>query len=47
MTEVFIHGKKMKISFSFTTHSYFKTLNEIRLNSKHDLFIRTPDKRDF
>ena len=37
VAELFIRGRKLKISIVFITQSYFKVLKDVRLNSTHFL----------
>ena len=46
VTELFITGKKLKISFVFITKSYFSVTNNIKLNSMHHFIMKIPNKRE-
>ena len=46
VTEFFIRGKKLSISFVFITQSIFKVPKEVRLNSTHSFIMKTPNKRE-
>ena len=46
VTELFIRGKKLIISFVFVTQSYFKVPKDIRLNSTHFFIMKIPDERE-
>ena len=46
VTELFIRGRKLNISFVFITQSYFKVLRDVRLNSTHFFITRIPNKRE-
>ena len=46
VTELFIRGRKLNISFVFITQSYFKVPNDIRLNSTHFFIMKMPNKRE-
>ena len=35
VTELFIRGRKLNISFVFITQSYFKVPKDVRLNTSH------------
>ena len=43
-TELFISGRKLKISLVFTTQSYFALPKYIRLNSSHYFIMKIPNK---
>ena len=45
VTELFIRGKKLNISFDFVTQSYFAVPKNIRLNSTHYFVMKIPNKR--
>ena len=45
VTELFIIGRKLKISLVFITHSYFKVTKHVRLNSTHLFIMKIPNKR--
>ena len=44
--ELFIIGRKLKISFVFITQSYFVMPKNIRLNSMHYFNMKIPNKRE-
>ena len=44
VTELFIRGRKLNISFVFITQSYFVVLQNIRLNSTHYFTMKIPNK---
>ena len=44
VTELFIRGRKLKISVVFITQSYFPVPKDIRLNSTYDLILKIPNK---
>ena len=46
VTEFFIRGKKLNISFVFVTQSYFKVPKDIRLNSTHFFIMKIPNERE-
>ena len=46
VTELFIRGRKLKISFVFTTQSFFKVPKDVRLNSTHFFIMKIPNKRE-
>ena len=46
VTELFIRGKKLNISFVFVTQSYFKVPKDIRLNSTHFFIMKIPNERE-
>ena len=43
--ELFIRCRKLNISLAFIAQSYFKTLNDVRLNSTHYLIMKIHNKR--
>ena len=45
VTELFIRGRKLNISFLFVTQSYFTVPKNIRLNSTHYFVMKIPNKR--
>ena len=47
VTELFIRGRKLNISFDFTTQSYFAVPKNIRINSTHYFVMKIPNKREF
>ena len=46
VTELFIRGRKLKISLVFITQSYFAILKNIRLNLKHYFDMKILNKRE-
>ena len=46
VTELFIRGRKLNISFVFVTQSYFKVPKDVRLNSTYFFIIKVPNKRE-
>ena len=44
VTELFIKGRKLKISLVFITQSYFVSPKNIRLNSLHYFIMKIPNK---
>ena len=46
LTEFFIRGRKLNISIVFITHSYFKVLKDVELNSTHIFIMKIPNKRE-
>ena len=46
VTELFIRGRKLKISLVFITQSYFAILKNIRLNSKRYFDMKILNKRE-
>ena len=40
VTELFIRDRKLNISIAFTTQSYFKVPNDVRLNSTHFILLK-------
>ena len=45
VTELFIRGRKLNISFVFITQSYFKVPKDARLNSTNLFIMKIPSKR--
>ena len=45
VTELFIRCRKLDISIVFITQSYFKLPKGVRLNSRHFLIMKIPNKR--
>ena len=45
VTELFIRGRKLNISFIFITQSYFAVPKNIRLNSTHYFVIKISNER--
>ena len=46
VTELFIRGKKLNVSFVFITQSYFKVLKDVRLNTTHFFIAKIPNRRE-
>ena len=46
VTNLFIRGRKLNISFVFMTQSYFKVPKDVRLNSTHFFIMKIPNKRE-
>ena len=46
VTELYIRGRKLNISFVFITQSYFDVPKLIRLNSTHSVVMKIPNKRE-
>ena len=46
VTELFIGGRKLNISFLFITQSYFKVPKDVRLNYTHLFIMKIPNKRE-
>ena len=46
VTELFIRGRKLKISIVFITQSYFKVPKDVRLNSTHFFIMKISNKRE-
>ena len=46
VTELFIRGRKLNISFVFITQSYFKVPKDVRLSSSHFFIMIIPNKRE-
>ena len=44
VTELFIRGRKLNVSFIFITQSYFAVPKNIRLNSTHYYIMKVPKK---
>ena len=45
VTELFIRGRKLKISLVFITQSYLKVPKDVRLNTSHVFIAKIPNKR--
>ena len=45
VTELFIRGRKINISFVFITQSYFKVPKDVRPNTTHFFISKIPNKR--
>ena len=46
VTELFIRGRKLDISFVFITQLYFKVPKDVRLNTTHFFIAKIPNKRE-
>ena len=46
VTELFIRGRKLNISFVFITQSYFRVPKEVILNTTHFFIMKIPNKRE-
>ena len=46
VTELFVKGKKLKISLVFSIQSYFPASKNIRLNSTHYSIMKIPNKQE-
>ena len=46
VTELFIRGRKLNISFVFITQSYFMVPKDVRLNTTHFFIAKIPNKRE-
>ena len=46
VTELYIRGRKLNISFVFITQSYFSVLTDITLNSRHYFVMKVSNKRE-
>ena len=46
VTELFIRGRKINISLTFITQSYFKFPKNVRLNTTHFFFTKIPNKSE-
>ena len=46
VTELFIKGRKLNISFVFIAQSYFKVPNDVRLNTTNFFITNIPHKRE-
>ena len=46
VTEVFIKGRKLNISFVFITQSYFAAPKNIKLNSTHYFIMIIPNNQE-
>ena len=46
VTELFIRGRKLKISLVFITQSYFKVPKDVRLTTTHFIITKIPSKRE-
>ena len=45
VTELFLRGRKLTISFVFITQSYFKVPKDVRLNTTHSFIAKIPNRR--
>ena len=46
VTELFIRGRKINISFVFITQSYFRVPKDVGLNTTHFFIAKIPNKRE-
>ena len=46
VTELFIRGRNLNISFVFITQSYIKVFKDVRLNTTHFFITKIPSKRE-
>ena len=46
VTDLFIGGRKLNISFVFMTQSYFKVPKDVRLTSTHFFIMKIPNKKE-
>ena len=46
VTELFIRGRKLNISFVFNTQSYFRVPKDVKLNSTPFSIMKIPNKRE-
>ena len=46
VTKLFIRGRKLNISIVFTTQSYFKGPNDVRLNCTHFFIMKIPNRTE-
>ena len=46
VTKLFVRGRKLGISITFITQSYFKVPKDVRLNSTHFFIMKIPSKRE-
>ena len=44
VTELFVRGRKLKISIAFITDYSFSVLKEIKINCTHYFIMKTPNK---
>ena len=47
VTELFIRGTKLNISFVFITQLYFKVPEDVRLNTTHFFIAKISNRREF
>ena len=45
VTDLFIRGNELNISFVFITQSYFKVPKDVRLNTTHSFIAKIPNRR--
>ena len=46
VTDLFIRGKKLNISSVFITQSYFKALEDVRLNCTYSFMLKIPKNKN-
>ena len=46
VTELFIRGRKLNISFVFIMQSYFKVPKDVTLNTTYFFIMKIPNKRE-
>ena len=46
VTNLFIRGRKLNISLTFITQSYFKVPKDVRLNTTHFFIIKISNERE-
>ena len=46
VTNLFIRGRKLNISLTFITQSYFKVPKDVRLNTTHFFIAKIPNKTE-
>ena len=46
LTELFLRGRKLNISFVFITQLYFKVPKDVKLNTCHFFIAKIPNKRE-
>ena len=46
VTELFLRGRKLSVSFNFISQSYFTVPKTIRLNATHYFIMKIPNKRE-
>ena len=47
VTELFIRGRELNVSFVFITQSYFAVPKNIKLDYTHYLIMKIPNKREY
>ena len=47
ITQLYINGRKLKISLVFITQSYFKVPKDVRVNCTTFFIMEIPNKREF